>query len=66
MAESALHLDVQGLTCGHGESVVLSDVSFSLADGRSLAGTPAAGSSSSSTLGFCATARAISSKRRLP
>jgi len=37
MAESALHLDVQGLTCGHGESVVLSDVSFSLQAGRSLA-----------------------------
>ena len=30
-------LDVQGLTCGHGESVVLSDVSFSLQAGRSLA-----------------------------
>ncbi len=37
MAERALHLDVQGLTCGHGESVVLSDVSFSLQAGRSLA-----------------------------
>ncbi|MBL0088429.1 MAG: ABC transporter ATP-binding protein [Ideonella sp.] len=37
MAEPALHLDVQGLTCGHGESVVLSDVSFSLQAGRSLA-----------------------------
>ena len=30
-------LDVQGLRCGHGESVVLSDVSFTLAAGRSLA-----------------------------
>ncbi|WP_077033762.1 ABC transporter ATP-binding protein [Pelomonas sp. KK5] len=30
-------LDVQGLTCGHGEAVVLSDVSFSLEAGRSLA-----------------------------
>jgi len=30
-------LDVQGLTCGYGEAVVLSDVSFSLAAGRSLA-----------------------------
>ena len=32
-----LLLDVQGLTCGHGEAVVLSDVSFALAKGRSLA-----------------------------
>lgn len=30
-------LEVQGLTCGHGDGVVLSDVSFSLAAGRSLA-----------------------------
>jgi branched-chain amino acid transport system ATP-binding protein len=30
-------LDVSGLTCGHGDAVVLSDVSFSLAPGRSLA-----------------------------
>ncbi len=30
-------LDVQGLTCGYGEAVVLSDVSFSLEAGRSLA-----------------------------
>ena len=30
-------LEVQGLTCGHGDSVVLSDVSFTLAEGRSLA-----------------------------
>jgi branched-chain amino acid transport system ATP-binding protein len=30
-------LDVDGLTCGHGDAVVLSDVSFSLAPGRSLA-----------------------------
>jgi branched-chain amino acid transport system ATP-binding protein len=30
-------LQVQGLTCGHGEAVVLSDVSFTLAAGRSLA-----------------------------
>ena len=30
-------LDVDGLTCGHGEAVVLSDVSFTLAAGRSLA-----------------------------
>jgi branched-chain amino acid transport system ATP-binding protein len=37
MAEAALLLEVQGLTCGHGESVVLSDVSFSLQAGRSLA-----------------------------
>ena len=35
MAE--LLLEVQGLTCGHGEAVVLSDVSFSLQAGRSLA-----------------------------
>jgi branched-chain amino acid transport system ATP-binding protein len=32
-----LLLDVQGLTCGYGEAVVLSDVSFQLAEGRSLA-----------------------------
>ena len=32
-----LLLDVQGLTCGHGEAVVLCDVSFALAKGRSLA-----------------------------
>ena len=30
-------LKVEGLTCGHGEAVVLSDVSFALDDGRSLA-----------------------------
>jgi len=30
-------LVVENLTCGYGEAVVLSDVSFSLADGRSLA-----------------------------
>ncbi len=30
-------LEVQGLTCGHGDAVVLSEVSFSLAEGRSLA-----------------------------
>jgi branched-chain amino acid transport system ATP-binding protein len=30
-------LDVSGLTCGHGDAVVLSDVSFSLAPSRSLA-----------------------------
>jgi len=30
-------LDVNGLTCGHGDAVVLSDVSISLAPGRSLA-----------------------------
>ncbi len=30
-------LVVEGLTCGHGEAVVLSDVSFTLAPGRSLA-----------------------------
>jgi branched-chain amino acid transport system ATP-binding protein len=30
-------LEVSGLTCGHGDAVVLSDVSFSLAPGRSLA-----------------------------
>ena len=30
-------LEVQGITCGHGEDVVLSDVSFSLPEGRSLA-----------------------------
>jgi branched-chain amino acid transport system ATP-binding protein len=30
-------LDVQALTCGHGDSVVLSEVSFSMAEGRSLA-----------------------------
>ena len=30
-------LSVQGLTCGHGEAVVLSDVSFDLMPGRSLA-----------------------------
>ena len=35
MAE--LLLDVQGLSCGYGEGVVLSDVSFQLAVGRSLA-----------------------------
>ncbi|HEY6132608.1 MAG TPA: ABC transporter ATP-binding protein [Rubrivivax sp.] len=32
-----LLLDVQGLTCGHGEAVVLTDVSFQLESGRSLA-----------------------------
>jgi branched-chain amino acid transport system ATP-binding protein len=37
MAEPANLLEVQGLTCGHGESVVLSDVSFTLQAGRSLA-----------------------------
>src|SRR5574343_1892161 len=35
MAE--LLLDVHQLTCGHGEAVVLQDVSFSLPQGRSLA-----------------------------
>ncbi len=30
-------LEVHGLTCGHGDAVVLSDVSFCLAPGRSLA-----------------------------
>ncbi|MBQ0933033.1 ABC transporter ATP-binding protein [Ideonella sp. 4Y16] len=30
-------LDVQHLTCGHGEAVVLQDVSFTLPEGRSLA-----------------------------
>jgi branched-chain amino acid transport system ATP-binding protein len=30
-------LQVEGLTCGHGEAVVLSDVSFTLEAGRSLA-----------------------------
>ncbi len=35
MPEPLLH--VQGLTCGHGEAVVLSDVSFTLQAGRSLA-----------------------------
>ena len=30
-------LEVSGLTCGHGDAVVLSDVAFSLAPGRSLA-----------------------------
>jgi len=30
-------LDVSGLTCGHGDAVVLSDVSFALEPGRSLA-----------------------------
>ena len=30
-------LEVQGLRCGHGEAVVLSDIGFSLAAGRSLA-----------------------------
>ena len=30
-------LEVTGLTCGHGDAVVLSDVSFTLAPGRSLA-----------------------------
>ena len=30
-------LAVEGLTCGHGDAVVLSDVSFTLAPGRSLA-----------------------------
>ena len=35
MAEPVL--EVQGLTCGHGDAVVLTDVSFSLQAGRSLA-----------------------------
>ncbi len=35
MAEPLLH--VEGLTCGHGDAVVLSDVSFTLEAGRSLA-----------------------------
>ena len=35
MAE--LLLDVQGLSCGYGQSVVLTDVSFQLPMGRSLA-----------------------------
>ena len=35
MAEALL--DVQGLTCGYGEAVVLTDVSFTLQAGRSLA-----------------------------
>ncbi len=30
-------LEVQGLTCGYGEAVVLQDVSFTIAEGRSLA-----------------------------
>jgi branched-chain amino acid transport system ATP-binding protein len=30
-------LEVQGLTCGYGEAVVLQDVSFTMAEGRSLA-----------------------------
>ncbi len=30
-------LEVQGLTCGYGDAVVLTDVSFSLPAGRSLA-----------------------------
>jgi branched-chain amino acid transport system ATP-binding protein len=30
-------LQVEGLTCGYGEAVVLTDVSFSIAEGRSLA-----------------------------
>ncbi|MDE2396637.1 MAG: ABC transporter ATP-binding protein [Burkholderiales bacterium] len=30
-------LEVKGLTCGYGEAVVLSDLSFALAEGRSLA-----------------------------
>ena len=33
----ALLLEVSALTCGHGDAMVLSDVSFSLAPGRSLA-----------------------------
>ncbi|HSW05159.1 ABC transporter ATP-binding protein [Aquabacterium sp.] len=36
MAE-ALLLEVSGLTCGYGEAVVLSDLSFALREGRSLA-----------------------------
>ena len=36
MADEAL-LEVDGLTCGYGEAVVLSDVSFTMAPGRSLA-----------------------------
>jgi branched-chain amino acid transport system ATP-binding protein len=36
MADELL-LDVQGLSCGYGEAVVLTDVSFSLKAGRSLA-----------------------------
>ena len=30
-------LEVRGLTCGHGDAIVLSDVSFTLDAGRSLA-----------------------------
>jgi branched-chain amino acid transport system ATP-binding protein len=36
-AGAAPLLEVQGLTCGYGEAVVLSDVSFTMAPGRSLA-----------------------------
>ena len=36
MAEGAL-LEVEGLSCGYGQAVVLSDISFTLAAGRSLA-----------------------------
>ena len=35
--QCSLVLEVQGLTCGHGDAVVLTDVSFSLQAGRSLA-----------------------------
>jgi len=37
VAMNGMLLDVQGLACGHGEAVVLQDVSFTLAAGRSLA-----------------------------
>ena len=37
MADAQTLLEVDGLRCGHGEAVVLSEVSFSLAAGRSLA-----------------------------
>ena len=39
MAEAggAAFLEVEGLTCGYGEAVVLSDVAFTMAPGRSLA-----------------------------
>ncbi len=37
MAEPPVLLRVEGLRCGHGEAVVLSDVSFTLQAGRSLA-----------------------------
>ena len=47
-------LDVQGLSAGYGEAVVVQDVSFTLARGESLAllgrnGTPAASASRART-----------------